>query len=87
MDGCGGTDGKGSAQPCVKSRSVDVFKLVEERSLVSTRSGDGVADNKGSDGAKGETVVEVSQVVVVEMEKARDVRSCWSGNRRGSAQF
>ena len=83
MGGCCGADGKGSAaQPCVKSRSVVVKVLA--------RSGDGVADDKGSDGAKGETVVEVvSQVVVVfEMEKARDVRSCcWSGNRRGSAQF
>lgn len=62
-------------------------------SLVSARSGEGVTD-KGSDGAKGETVVEVgavSQVVVVvvivEIGKTRDVRSCWSGNRRGSAQL
>lgn len=59
-------------------------------SLVSARSGEGVTD-KGNVGAKGETVVEVGAVsqvvVVVEIGKARDVRSCWSGNRRGSAQL
>lgn len=75
MGGCGGADGEGSAQPCWKSRSV-------EGMLVSARSGDCVVD-KGNDGAKGETVVEVAvSQEVVEMEKARDVRSCWSGNRR-----
>jgi len=77
IDGCGGADGEGSAQPCWMS----AMSEKERMSLVSARSGDGVAD-KGSDGAKGETVVEaVSQV------GRRDVRSCVSGNSRGSAQL
>lgn len=79
IDGCGGADGKGSAQPCWMS----AVSEKEMMSLVSARSGDGVAD-KGSDGAKGETV---DGVAVSQVEKARDVRSCVSGNKRGSAQL
>ena len=87
MDGGGGADVKGSAQPWLKLRSksrsgVSVVDRVEERSLVLSRSGDGVADKpEGRDGAKGEMVVEVVAEVVADVAvsqvvvEKREVRS------------